>query len=525
MRRRRHRWKIVAVLGVLSVALAGALTSVADEPLRRELERRMNDELEGYRVTLGWAGLQPLRLAVEVGDLVIQQVAHPEPAVAHIGRLRASVQWRALLYGAVVADVEIERPALHIDRTHVTDEVRDARSIRERGWQDALQTMYPLEINELVIRDGSLSYLDEGPFEPLRITELAAHAENIRNVAVAEGRYPSAVSLSGTVFGRGRLRLDGQANFLQKPQPGVRAAIAIEDLVLDYLAPIAERYNLKLGGGTLSAVGIFEQRPGHTLLHLQSAEITHAHAEYVHTRATATREQARARKTVRAARQVLNEPALELYIDRMRVRESRIGFVNRATQPEYRVFLDAAELSLDNLSNQRRSGAARARLTGRFMGSGDTRVIAVLQPLEQGADLGIDIQMRDTDMRKLNPLLEAYGGLDVARGYLSVYSELSIRAGRIDGYVKPLFRDVDVYALEQDGAENPLAQLYEGLAGGLGGLLENREREEVATKTDLSGPIEDPDTSTLQVVARLVQNAFFKAILPGLDRERRRGTS
>jgi len=86
MRRRRHRWKIGAVLGVLSVALAGALTSVADEPLRRELERRMNDELEGYRVTLGWAGLQPLRLAVEVGDLVIQQVAHPEPAVAHIGR-------------------------------------------------------------------------------------------------------------------------------------------------------------------------------------------------------------------------------------------------------------------------------------------------------------------------------------------------------------------------------------------------------------------------------------------------------
>jgi hypothetical protein len=37
---------------------------------------------------------------------------------------------------------------------------------------------------------------------------------------------------------------------------------------------------------------------------------------------------------------------------------------------------------------------------------------------------------------------------------------------------------------------------------------------------DVSGPIEDPNSSTLETVVRLIRNAFFKAILPGLERDR-----
>ena len=43
---------------------------------------------------------------------------------------------------------------------------------------------------------------------------------------------------------------------------------------------------------------------------------------------------------------------------------------------------------------------------------------------------------------------------------------------------------------------------------------------DVATVADVSGPIENPNTSTIDIVVGLVQNAFFKAILPGLERER-----
>ncbi len=61
--------------------------------------------------------------------------------------------------------------------------------------------------------------------------------------------------------------------------------------------------------------------------------------------------------------------------------------------------------------------------------------------------------------------------------------------------------------------------MYEGLVGGIAGLLENRPREEVATKVAIEGNLENPQTSTWQTVVNLIQNAFFKAILPGFERE------
>jgi hypothetical protein len=50
-------------------------------------------------------------------------------------------------------------------------------------------------------------------------------------------------------------------------------------------------------------------------------------------------------------------------------------------------------------------------------------------------------------------------------------------------------------------------------------LLENFPRDEVATTADIAGPLDNPQASTWQVVVTLIQNAFFKAILPGLERE------
>jgi hypothetical protein len=44
----------------------------------------------------------------------------------------------------------------------------------------------------------------------------------------------------------------------------------------------------------------------------------------------------------------------------------------------------------------------------------------------------------------------------------------------------------------------------------------------VATRVELSGRLDNPNTSTLAAVTGLVQNAFFKAILPGFDASLRR---
>jgi hypothetical protein len=84
---------------------------------------------------------------------------------------------------------------------------------------------------------------------------------------------------------------------------------------------------------------------------------------------------------------------------------------------------------------------------------------------------------------------------------------------------------MDVYDSRQDRDKSLFRKLYEGLIGGLSALLTNTPRQEVATQTTVSGDIESPQTSTWETVVRLIQNAFFKAILPGFERQIAQGRS
>ena len=80
---------------------------------------------------------------------------------------------------------------------------------------------------------------------------------------------------------------------------------------------------------------------------------------------------------------------------------------------------------------------------------------------------------------------------------------------------------MDVYDARQDQEKNLFQKIYEGLVGGVSQLLENSPRQEVATKADLVGYLDNPQASTWQVLMNLIQNAFFQAILPGFERELR----
>jgi hypothetical protein len=112
-----------------------------------------------------------------------------------------------------------------------------------------------------------------------------------------------------------------------------------------------------------------------------------------------------------------------------------------------------------------------------------------------------------------------YGKFDLVQGVFSVYTEMRVRNRAVQGYVKPLLRKLDVYDTHQDTDKGLFQKLYEAVVGGVSGLLENVPRDEVATKVDLSGPLENPQASTWQVLVNLIQNAFFRAILPGFERE------
>src|SRR5262249_40933540 len=159
----------------------------------RAVERRLNRTLVGYTARVPYLNFHLIGLSMDLKRVRVWQNAHPEPPILAVPRLSMSVQWTSLLHGRLVADAIFERPSVHADLVQLAEETRDRIPIRDKGWQDALQAIYPLKVNALVIHGGSLYYLDAPGSPPLRATEVEVTARNIRNIQSPDRKYPSTV--------------------------------------------------------------------------------------------------------------------------------------------------------------------------------------------------------------------------------------------------------------------------------------------------------------------------------------------
>ena len=512
-------WLAIGVLVI--VLIAAAALFFADEPLRAFIERQLNANVEGYSFTVGKAHLYP-NVSLLVEDLVMTQTKHPNPPVASIPKWHFSIQWRHIFSGVLVSDYLIDHPTLHITLPQAKKEVQDVdvRPIHEKGWRDAVYSFYPFKINEFKVVDADMTYVDQDPSKPLHLTHLNFKVGNIRNIRFPNDAYPSDLSLDGNIFGPGRIELKGHANFLSEPSAGINADMALRQVALEPLLPVAGRYNIQLRGGVLSADGHLEYTAeGQTDANLKTLTVENVRLDYVHAAETATKETAVKKETVKTAKKLSNKPDTTVKIEKAVIKNSEFGFVNEAAKPPYRVFWTKGEMHLNNISNQFTEGTGIMKIKGKFMGTGDTLISATFRPETKSPDFDMNIKIEDTQLRALNDLLRAYGNFDVTAGVFSLYSELSVKNGSVQGYIKPLFRDMKVYDERQDKEKSAFHKLYEGLVGGISKLLENKPREEVATKVEITGSVDNPKTSTWQTVVNLVQNAFFRAILPGFERQ------
>ena len=512
---RALRW-IVGVLGAFFL-ISWIVSYLLDEPLRSMMEKRMNSHLKGYSVKLAGLHLHPIGLSLTLKGLTVLQQAHPDPPVVYFPLLRASILWSEVLSGKLVAAFKLDRPSININLQQLHSEAASALTLREHGWQQAVEYIYPLKINTLKISDASVSYINRDPKRPFTLSHLNLQATNIRNIHLPDQVYPSSFHLDTAILGSGRGSIDGAANFLGEPYPGIKGRVKLEQLPVDNLTPLMAGSNFSIHGGVLGASGEAEYSPKVKVAHLERLTVQGMKADYLHSKRTAAVEEKHAVAVGKAAQELSNKPGLLVRADQVSLTGCSFGMTGEAAGKPYRLFISDADFELNNFSNQFSQGPARARLTGKFMGSGATAATVNFRPQQNGADLDLQLKMQDTQMAALNDLLRAYGNFDVSAGVFSLVSELQIKNQTITGYVKPFFRDMQVYDERKDRKRSLVHKAYEILVGGAAKLLENRPRQEVATKVNIRGSLKRPETSSWQIVGQLLKNAFFRAILPGFE--------
>ena len=336
-----------------------------------------------------------------------------------------------------------------------------------------------------------------------------------------QGEYPAELLIEATVNEQSTLQVKGQADFFAEPYPAVHADVAVQQLDLRPAASIAERYHVKLHDGHLGVNGHIDIAPWRTVVHLSDVRLEQALVNYIYQPEAPKPEKQAAKKTGETTAEKAQQPQVRLRIDRVVVSGGEFGVVNAGVDPPYRVFVSDVKVDGTNLSNRITEGVAKLVLTGKFMGTGKTEARGVFRPELTSPDFDLSVEIEGTDTRRLNDVLQAHSKMDVAHGQLAVYSQMRVKDGKVEGYVKPLLTDVRVFEPGQERGKGLGTKLKEAVADVGVRSLQAPFRQQASTKVDISGTLKSPDIGTWDAAMRLLGNAFVRAVLPGFERPAR----
>ncbi|GAA5136649.1 DUF748 domain-containing protein [Alloalcanivorax gelatiniphagus] len=204
-------------------------------------------------------------------------------------------------------------------------------------------------------------------------------------------------------------------------------------------------------------------------------------------------------------------------LNEVRVQNGRLVFRNDHSEPPVNIEATDVNGRVTNLTNTRDTKGTRVatlEARARVLGEAPLETSAAFDPLSDLRDFDFQLRVTDVDLTRLNDFSRAYANLDVQSGRGDLVMELSARDGQLDGYVKPLLKDLDVFDWQQDVAGpdgSVLGGLWEALAGAVQTLFKNQSQDQFATRVPISGQVEDKETGTWAALFGILRNAFVEA--------------
>jgi hypothetical protein len=241
--------------------------------------------------------------------------------------------------------------------------------------------------------------------------------------------------------------------------------------------------------------GDLEYTPKLTAVNVARGDINNMKADYVHSPETATVEKQRVREAATTAQQHSNQASAQLRVDRLNIRDCTFAYTDKTAKPPYRVFFNNVSGEIGKFSNQMSEGPSTLEFRGEFMGSGNAQLTGTFVPETKKTNLRLNLAIENTQMTAMNDLFRSAGNFDIKSGIFSFYAQMSIQNGYIDGWVKPMFRDLKIAERQDKNNKNILHKAYVGTVKALAKVLQNQSKKQIATRTNISGPIENPNAS------------------------------
>lgn len=205
-------------------------------------------------------------------------------------------------------------------------------------------------------------------------------------------------------------------------------------------------------------------------------------------------------------------------INRFAIINGEVHYRDLHSEPKVDVYIqdiDAVARNLTNAGDLPGSMVASFEADALAMGSGRTHLTGKYDPYAKQPTFDLAFQLDDLALKQTNEFLRAYANVDVERGTLSLDGEFEAARGRFQGYVKPFIEDMDILRPNED--ENFVNKLWQGAAEVAASILEDGDKDRIATRIPLSGAIEDPAADIWTTIGGLLKNAFIEALRRGIE--------
>lgn len=212
-------------------------------------------------------------------------------------------------------------------------------------------------------------------------------------------------------------------------------------------------------------------------------------------------------------------------INRVHVKEGSVHFrAYPVDEKPVDIYLSRLDATVDDLTNIRDETApmiTTVKATALAMDSAKFEYQMKLDPFSYKPTFHMTTRLLNLDVTTLNDLTRAYGSFDFEQGWFDLVIELDAKEGFLEGYTKPLFRELRIFGKKDIEQDNFLQAFWEALVGGAQHVLKNQGRDQFGTLIPFKGQVDSPEPAILDTVGNVLRNGFVRAYLPKLQADRR----
>ena len=208
-----------------------------------------------------------------------------------------------------------------------------------------------------------------------------------------------------------------------------------------------------------------------------------------------------------------------LRINKFDISDGEIHYRDFHSDPPVDVFIDSVFVAATNLTNAKdTSDTLFAAVEGRglAMREAPVELKMELNPMAEEKTFDLNCSLRNLQLKEINNIVRSKAKFDFEGGTMDLDTELAAANGRVEGYIKPIFRDVDIIDWDEN-KKNPLKAVWEAVVGAVSEVLTNQGEDQIATTAPIAGRTDQPGTDLFSTVGGLLQNAFFEALRPGIE--------